>query len=222
MSHTGETVNVIVVDDHEVVFLGLANALAKGADDAIRLVGQARNVAELRAQLRTVSCDVVVLDLMLEDGSNPSETVQELLDCDIRVLIYSIAAEPFLTRRALAAGAHGLSRKSEPVEDTIDKIRAVAAGEQLISPDILAMIDGDTGFVEAKLSEREREVLILYVSGLEVPQIARRLFVTADTAKEYLKRIRGKYGEIDRPASTKVDLLHRAIEDGIIPPILPL
>ena len=121
----------------------------------------------------------------------------------------------------LAAGAHGLSRKSEPVEHTLEKIRAIAAGEQLISPEILAVIDGDPSFVEARLSEREREVLILYVTGLEVPQIARQLFVTNDTAKEYLKRIRAKYNEIDRPAPTKVDLLARAIEDGIVPPILP-
>jgi DNA-binding NarL/FixJ family response regulator len=75
--------------------------------------------------------------------------------------------------------------------------------------------------VEAKLSSREREVLTLYVSGIDVPQIARRLFITENSAKEYLRRIRTKYSELSRPASSKVDLLRRAIEDGVVPPIQP-
>nr|WP_232531152.1 helix-turn-helix transcriptional regulator [Microlunatus antarcticus] len=83
------------------------------------------------------------------------------------------------------------------------------------------MIDGDTDFVRARLSEREREVLVLYVSGLEISQIAQQLFVTENSAREYLRRIRAKYTEVERPASTKVDLLRRAIEDGIVPPIEP-
>ena len=80
------------------------------------------------------------------------------------------------------------------------------------------MIDGDADFVRARLSDREREVLVLYVSGLEISQIAQQLFVTENSTREYLRRIRAKYTEAERPASTKVDLLRRAIEDGIVPP----
>ena len=126
---------------------------------------------------------------------------------------------PRLIRRALAAGAHGLSRKSEPVAVTLDKLRQVASGLTLVSAEILAMIDGDADFVRARLSDREREVLVLYVSGLEISQIAQQLFVTDNSAREYLRRIRAKYSEAERPASTKVELLRRAIEDGIVPPI---
>jgi DNA-binding NarL/FixJ family response regulator len=221
-SDSRSDIEIIVVDDHDIVGLGLANALARDpGKPPITIAGRARELAGLRDLLTVKRCDVVVLDLLLDDGSNPAETVAELISQGLKVLIYSIAADAATVRRALAAGAHGLSRKSEPVPVTLSKIRAVVAGEQMISPDILAMIDGDTGFVEAKLSERERQVLIMYVSGLEVPQIARQIYVTADTAKQYLRRIRAKYSELDRPAPTKVELLHRAIEDGIIPPILP-
>ena len=137
------------------------------------------------------------------------------------MLVYSVLDNPRLIRSALAGGAHGLSRKSEPVQVTMDKIRQVAAGHPLLSAELLAMIDGDADFVRARLSEREREVLVLYVSGLEISQIAQQLFVTENSTREYLRRIRAKYTEAERPASTKVDLLRRAIEDGIVPPIEP-
>ncbi len=205
-----------------MVRIGLSSALsAFGGAPPIRLVGQASTAAELTALLEKQHCDVVVLDLGLDDGSDPSETVRALVRRGVRVLVYSIADDARLVRRALAAGAHGLSHKAEPIEQTVDKIRLVAEGHLLVSPEILQMIDGDIGFVEAKLSAREQEVLVLYVSGLDVPQIAGQLFITENSAKEYLRRVRGKYSEADRPASSKVDLLRRAIEDGIVPPIRP-
>ena len=103
----------------------------------------------------------------------------------------------------------------------MDKIRQVALGQTLLSAELLAMIDGDADFVRARLSDREREVLVLYVSRLEISQIAQQLFVTENSAREYLRRIRAEDTEAERPASTKVDLLRRAIEDGIVPPIEP-
>ena len=214
-------VSIIVVDDHDVVRVGLASALRPANRPGIKLVAEARTLAELERALSRHVCDVVVLDLALGDGSDPARTVRDLVDRGYRVLIYSIADDPRLVGRAVAAGAHGLSRKSEPIGVTLEKVRLVAEGHVLLSQEILAVIDADAGFVEAKLSQREREVLVLYVSGLEVPQIAHQLFITENSAKEYLRRIRTKYSEAARPAPSKVDLLRRAIEDGIVPPILP-
>lgn len=219
---TPQPTRVVIVDDHEVVRIGLASSINRfGPTTGITVVAEARSVEELRAVLARVRCDVVVLDLALGDGSDPAETVGWLVGRRQPVLIYSIADDPRSVRRTLAAGAQGLSRKSEPIRETLDKILLLAAGQTLVSPDILAAIDGDRGFVEAKLSAREREVLVLYVSGLEVPQIAQRIYLTENSAKEYLRRIRLKYTGVERPAGSKVDLLRRAIEDGIVPPIKP-
>ena len=144
---------------------GWPSALRATSRPGIRLVAEARTTAELERVLSGQVCDVVVLDLALGDGSDPAKTVRDLVDRGYRVLIYSIADDPRLVGRALAAGAHGLSRKSEPIEVTLEKIRLVADGHVLLSQEILAVIDADAGFVEAKLSQREREVLVLYVSG---------------------------------------------------------
>ena len=217
-----EPIAVVVADDHDVVRIGRAGAFRR-ADRGrpLRLVGHATTAAGLLEVVRRQPCDVVLLDLALGDRSDPADTVGRLLDHGCRVLVYSVGDDPRLVRRALAAGAHGLSRKSEPVAVTVDKIRLVAQGQILVSAEILAMIDGDAEFVRARLSEREREVLVLYVSGLEVPQIAQQLYLTENSAKEYLRRVRAKYSASDRPAPSKVDLLRRAIEDGIVPPIEP-
>jgi DNA-binding NarL/FixJ family response regulator len=214
-------ITVVVADDHDVVWIGLVGAARTGVGRPIRMRGHATTAAALIEMVERQPPDVVVLDLVLGDGSDPGSTVSRVVRAGCRVLVYSVLDNPRLIRRALAAGAHGLSRKSEPVQVTIDKLRQVAQGQTLVSPEILAMIDGDADFVRARLSDRERTVLVLYVSGLEISQIAQQLFVTENSAREYLRRIRAKYSEAERPASTKVDLLRRAIEDGIVPPIEP-
>lgn len=214
-------ITVVVADDHDVVWIGLVGAARIGTGRPIRLRGHATNAAALLAIVEQQPPDVVVLDLVLGDGSDPGDTVARVVEAGCRVLVYSVLDNPRLIRRALAAGAHGLSRKSEPVQLTLDKLRQVALGQTLVSAEILAMIDGDADFVRARLSDREREVLVLYVSGLEISQIAQQLFVTDNSAREYVRRIRAKYSEAERPASTKVELLRRAIEDGIVPPIEP-
>jgi len=216
-----EPIKVVVADDHDVVWIGLVGAARVGPGRPIRLRGHATNAADLLEIVGQQPPDVVVLDLALGDGSDPGDTVSRVVRAGSRVLVYSVLDNPRLIRRALAGGAHGLSRKSEPVHVTLDKVRQVASGQTMVSTEILAMIDGDADFVRARLSDREREVLVLYVSGLEIAQIAEQLYVTENSAREYLRRIRAKYTEAERPASTKVDLLRRAIEDGIVPPIQP-
>jgi len=214
-------IDVVVCDDHDVVWVGLLGAARVTRGRPVRLRGHATDAAHLIALVEQQPPDVVVLDLALGDGSDPGDTVARLIGAGCRVLVYSVLDSPRLIRRALAAGAHGLSRKSEPVQQTLDKVRQVAEGQILVSPEILSMIDGDADFVRARLSDREREVLVLYGSGVEIAQIAAQLCVTENSAREYLRRIRAKYTEAERPASTKVDLLRRAIEDGIVPPIEP-
>ena len=119
-TESSKLVSIIVVDDHDV--------------DARRTRAGAQHV-----------CDVVVLDLALGDGSDPAKTVRDLVDRGYRVLIYSNADDPRLVGRALAAGAHGVSRKSEPIEVTLEKVRLVAEGHVLLSREILAVIDADAG-----------------------------------------------------------------------------
>ncbi|QLQ17208.1 MAG: response regulator transcription factor [Micropruina sp.] len=207
-----------VVDDHEAIRLGLRAALAQHRGQVV-LSGEAATVDELIE--RAPGADVVLLDLLLGDDSDPKVNVERLHRQGYKVLVYSIADNLRLVRQALAGGARGVCRKAEPIAETVAAITAVAHGDVVISQEILAAIESDTQYVAANLGPRERQVLGLYAAGLEIPDISRELSIAENSVKEYLKRIRLKYSQLDRPASNKLDLFRRAIEDGIVPPVEP-
>ena len=160
--------------------------------------------------------DVVVLDLTLGDGTTVTENVRSLVADGASVVIHSVADRPAAVREALAAGAAGVVSKSSALDDVLDAIRTVAQGEALNNVEWASAVDGDRDFADAQLSSREREVLRLYAAGLPLKAVAERLGVAYSTAKENITRIRVKYVEVGRPAPTKVDLLRRAMEDGIV------
>jgi DNA-binding NarL/FixJ family response regulator len=175
------------------------------------------NVAELESSLTHTECDVVVLDLSLGDGSTVTENVKRIQAAGAGVLVHSIADRVASVREALAAGAAGVVPKSAPTTSVIAAIASVAAGDVLNNLEWASAIDADNDFAKAQLGRRERDVLHLYASGLPLKAVAGQLGIANSTAREYLDRVRVKYVEIGRPAPTKLDLLRRAVEDGILP-----
>ena len=212
-------IQVAVIDDHEAIRVGLEAALTTHAAGRITLVSHDPTVQAFID--RQVHADVVLLDLQLSDGTDPLDNTEVLIAAGYTVLVYSIADNVRLLRRALAGGAAGVARKADPISETLASIEAVAAGQMVLSQEILGLIEGDQGYVAANLGPREREVLALYTGGMEVPEVAERLGIAENSVKEYLKRIRVKYTNVDRPAASKLDLFRRAIEDGIVPPVEP-
>lgn len=207
---------VALIDDHESVRLGLEAACAR-ADKEVVFSGA--NVAEYlgwRTFSRSAPADVVVLDLTLGDGTTVTENVRRLVRDGSSVLIHSVADRPAAVREALAAGAAGVISKSSPIDEVIGAVRTVARGEPLNNVEWASAVEGDRAFADAQLSAREREVLRLYAAGLPLKIVAERLGVAYSTAKENITRVRVKYVEVGRPAPTKVDLLRRALEDGIV------
>jgi len=158
----------------------------------------------------------VVLDLTLGDGTTVTENVHRLTVDGSSVIIYSVADRPAAVREALAAGAAGVISKASPIGDVIAAIHTVARGEPLNNVEWASAVEGDRAFANAALSARERDVLRLYAAGLPLKVVAERLGIAYSTAKENITRVRVKYVEVGRPAPTKVDLLRRAMEDGLL------
>lgn len=203
-----------VVDDHESVRLGLQAAFTNaGFEFALA----AATVPELVEGLGGREVDVVVLDLSLGDGSSVTENVKNVQAMGAAVLVHSIADRVALVREALAAGAAGVIPKSSATRTVIAAAETVARGDVLNNLEWASAIDADRDFAKAQLGRREREILHLYASGLPLKLAAQQLGIGYSTAREYLDRIRQKYVEVGRPAPTKVDLLRRAVEDGILP-----
>jgi len=214
----GADVRVAAVDDHESVRLGLKAACLDAGYD---FVLAAASVDDLVAELDGRECDVVVLDLSLGDGLSVTENVKRVQAIGAAVLIHSIADRVALVREALAAGAAGVIPKSSATSTVMSAIATVARGDVLNNLEWATAIDADSEFAKAQLGRREREILHLYASGFPLKLAAQQLGIGYSTAREYLDRIRTKYVEVGRPAPTKVDLLRRAVEDGILPGLDP-
>ncbi len=207
-------VRVGVIDDHESVRLGLKAAFIEAGFDFMLATA---SVGEMVEQLDGRECDVVVLDLSLGDGSTVTENVKAIQTLGCAVLVHSIADRVALVREALAAGAAGVIPKSSATKTVLTAAATVARGDVLNNLEWATAIDADRDFAKAQLGRREREILHLYASGLPLKMAAENLGIGYATAREYLDRIRAKYIEVGRPAPTKVDLLRRAVEDGILP-----
>ena len=184
--------------------------------EGFEFVAEAAGVAELMARLAGRAVDVVVLDLSLGDGVPIADNVNVAQATGAGVLIHSIADRPAGIREALAAGAAGVIPKSSATAVVMAAIRAVASGQVLNNLEWATAIDADHEFAAVQLSPRERDVLGLYASGLPLRLVSERMGIAPSTVREYLDRIRQKYVEAGRPAPTKVDLLRRAVEDGLL------
>ena len=206
-------VKVAIVDDHEAVRLGFAGTCQQHDFD---LVGSAATVDELLGQIENKDCAVVVADLSLADGSLVQDNIERLVNSGPAVLIYSIADKPPLMRSALRAGATAIVSKSKPMATLVEAISLAAQGIIINNAETSALIDADHPFKEVKLSDREREVLSLYASGMSLKQVAYQLQIKPSSAKEHIDRVRVKYAKLGREAATKVDLFRRAVEDGIL------
>ena len=206
-------VRVAAVDDHVPVRRGLAAMLAESAD--VHVVTTAGTVDELlladRAQV-----DVVLLDLHLADSSRPADNVQRLVEAGVDVLVYSSLTDAGLLREALVAGALGVVHKGQDTPALLAAIRDVAAGQPLLTTEWAATLDAARGDSRPHLSDREAQALSLYASGLPMKSAARRMEISLGSFREYLLRVRRKYADVDRPATTKLDLYHRAVEDGYV------
>ena len=204
------TIEVIVIDDHRVVGLGVKAAFEnRGVDGSISWAPTVRDAKRLRGQ-------VAILDLRLADGSDPDRNIADLNGRAIPVVVYTSGDDPYLVRRAIAGGALSIIRKSAPPEDLVEAVLAAADGATFPTPDWAAALDADEDFVADHLSDLEARILTHYASGASSACVARTLSVSKNTVNTYIARIRDRYREAGRHADSRVDLFRRAAEDGLV------
>lgn len=206
-------VTIAIVDDHDVVSLAVGTLI--GSRPSLDFVGHAHTAAGLlEAGIRA---DLVVLDLNLRDGSEPPDNVELLRSHGAQVLVLTSGENPYLVRAVSRSGVLGIVRKSAPPDEIVAAIETASTGRTIATTEWAAALDSDPLLASAPLTDREREVLTLYASGLAAKSVARRLGVSENTIDDHLRRIRLVYAQLARPANTKVELYQRGIQDGYVP-----
>ena len=211
-----DAIDIAAVDDHPIILDSVAVWLAADRGD-IRVVATEANVGALLAGPGR-DADVVLLDLELGDGSTAEANVTAIRAAGPEVLVLSASDRPPVVRAAIRAGARGYALKNEQADQIRFAIREVAAGRDWISPRLAYIFATDDAEDRPTLSNQERRTLQLYATGLPMKSVARKMAISEETVKQYLGRVRQKYTIAGRAAPTKLELYHRAVEDGHLPP----
>lgn len=217
-------ITVAVVDDDRMLLDGMRAWL--GGVPELRLVATVATVGELLAtpavelpygpgESGYVPPDVVLLDLVLRDGSAPADNIRRLLRSGSRVLMISTVPDRSRIIESLRAGADGYLTKDNDLPTLVAAVKDVAAGRSAHSAELAFACAHDTSPARPRLSPREREVLLDYASGMTLKSAARRAGITVHTAKDYLDRVKAKYQQAGRPTYTKLDLARRVREDSL-------
>jgi DNA-binding NarL/FixJ family response regulator len=167
--------------------------------------------------VRTCHPDVVLLDHRLPDGDGVS-AIPELraLRPSMGIVVLTASAADHVLMAAIEAGAAGFLSKTRSIDEVTAAVRAAAAGESVISPELLARLlprfqrNGNHG--AAELTEREREVLSLVAEGLSNAAIAARLVVSVHTVRNHIASMSSKLG-----AHSKLEALSIAVRQGLLP-----
>ncbi|GAA4614445.1 response regulator transcription factor [Saccharopolyspora hordei] len=196
---SGAVTTVFLVDDHEVVRLGLVDLLDSEAD--LEVVGQAASAGEALTRIPTVRPDVAVLDVRLPDG-NGVELCRELRSRlpGLQCLMLTSFSDKQALLDAMLAGAAGYVVKNIKGMELASAIRKVGAGGSLLTQQeatalvnkLRAELDGTSKLPE--LTGQERILLDCIRQGMTNRQIAERMFLAEKTVKNYVSRLLSKLG----------------------------
>jgi DNA-binding NarL/FixJ family response regulator len=212
----GETISVMIADDHALVREGTKQILERASD--LRVVGEAERgdrAVELALSLRP---DVVLMDLRLPALSGIAATEQILAGSpSTRVMILSAFDDEEYISEALQVGASGYLVKTIPSAELVDAVRRVHGGEVVLQPEMSAKLAGYMRRAygrgdEPILSPRELEVLTLLAKGASNKEIARRLSISLRTVEGHLSNIFGKLGVSSRTEALVFAISHHLVE----------
>ncbi|AOS64973.1 response regulator [Actinoalloteichus hymeniacidonis] len=215
------TIAVVVADDQAVVRAGFRTILEVEPD--MTVVGEAADGAQAVAAAQRLRPNLVLMDVRMPgvDGIAATRTLAAS-NPDIPVLIITTFDLDEYVFSALRAGAAGFLLKDTEPDDLVLAVRAVAAGDGLVSPRVTRRLIAEfassspappTSSTSVALTARERQTLLLVAEGLSNAEIAASLVVSPSTVKTHVGNVLAKIGARDR-----VQAVIWAYEHGIVRP----
>jgi len=191
---------ILLVDDHPLMRKGQADLVNSESD--MTVCGEAGSAREAMDAIAKTKPDLVLADMGLPDKDG-LELIKDIkaLHPELPVLMMSMQDESLYAARALKAGGRGYLMKGEAPERLTAAIRTVLRGEIAVSSRVSAKVleslagpGGRTGGAEAKLSDRELEVMRLFGEGWSTEEIAQRLHLSSKTVDVHRAHIKEKLG----------------------------
>lgn len=193
------TVRVVIVDDHDVIRVGVRESL----EDDIDVVGEGRDVESAIAAIREAKPDVVILDVHLPGGTGGGalDVLAEILGRagapKVLALSVSDAADDVVA--VVRAGARGYVTKSISGPDLSDAVRRVASGDAVFSPRLAGFVldafnaaGGEVAQADEdlnSLTEREQEVMRLIARGYTYREVGEKLFISIKTVETHVGKV---------------------------------
>ncbi len=209
------TINVLLVDDHDLVRAGIRRILEDVPN--IKVIGEASSGEEALKAAKEIKPDVIIMDVKMP-GIGGLEATRKILrvDPDVKVLIVSVCDDDLFPARLLQAGAVGYITKGASQSEMVQAIKSVFSGQRYISPQIashlaLKNITETNKSPFDSLSERELQVMLMVVGGAAVQDISEKLFLSPKTINSYRYRIFEKLG-----VKNDVELTLLAIKHGLL------
>jgi DNA-binding NarL/FixJ family response regulator len=210
---------IVLVDDHEVVRLGLKALLEHHPN--FEVVGEAGTAKEALDQVAQLRPDVVLMDIRLP-GTSGIEACEEITQNypETRVIMLTSYAEDEMLFSAIRAGASGYVLKQIGAEDLIRAIEAVGRGEALLDPavtqrvfqEVRRAVKEEEASAFANLSQQEKHVLLLVSEGKTNREIAKSLFLGEGTVRNYVSSILSKLGVSNRAEAAAYAVEHNLRE----------
>ncbi|MFC3804234.1 response regulator [Cohnella sp. GCM10012308] len=199
-----QPIKVLLVDDHEMVRIGLAAVL--GTEEGIEVVGEAGNGQDGLRLAKAYDPDVVLMDLVME-GMDGIETTRRLLEQqpECRVIVLTSFLDDEKMYPVIEAGAFSYLLKTSRASEIADAIRAAARGQSVLESQVASKMMNrfrrppqTEAQPHEELTEREMEVLHLIAQGKSNQEIADELFIGIKTVKYHLTNMFSKLGVEDR------------------------
>ncbi|CAN7596672.1 MULTISPECIES: response regulator [Duganella] len=208
MSTISSPINVLVVDDHPLLRMGLVEAISSQAD--MRVAGEAGNGRDAVERYAALRPDVTIMDIAMPEMCGV-EALQEIRreHANARVVMLTTYKADAQILRAVQGGAAGFLLKSTLRKELLDTIRGVHQGQRRIPPEIAMELAQHMG--QGPLSARETEVLNHVATGHSNRRIAEQLLISEETVKAHMKNVLAKLAANDRTHAVTI-----ALKRGII------
>ena len=206
----GESVSIVLADDHAVVRSALRLLLE--AEPDLEVVAEAGDIESTVRYVRGHKPDVLVLDLNMPSGRSLG-AVPEMLEAspETSVVVLTMETDPFYAREAIQTGVLGYVLKEAVDEELVSAVRLASAGKTYLQPELGAKLAAGAGELADGLSERELEIVRLIALGHTNTEIAEQLFLSVRTVESHRAHVQQKL-----KLNKRSDLVRYALERGLL------